>query len=166
MFTPMNIAMPTAQNSFNPSSSSTWPHSLSDAATPRDATPSIGKASSGSSLVRTILEDYGKEILESASDQFLDLAVRLRLQKISGNKLVKLLAEAGRLGYQKTNIIDKETGVRSAQEANAGSRSKPDAIATPKPPGTIAGQYCALSTASSQPPSLEESRAPKRTNTV
>jgi hypothetical protein len=135
----MNIAIPTAENSVDPSSSSTWPYSPGDAATPRDATPSIGKVSSGLSLVHSILKDYSKEILKSASDQFLDLAARLQLQKISGKELVKLLVEAGRLGYKETDIIDEETGVCSAQEANAGSRSKPDVIATPKPPGTIAG---------------------------
>lgn len=103
---------------------------------------------------------YGKEILESTSYQFLDLTVRLRLQKISESEVVKLLTEAGRLSYQKTDTILGETGARSAP------RSKPDAIATPKPPVAIAGQYHPISTASSQPPSLGESRAPKHTNTV
>ena len=52
--------------------------------------PSIGKAAVGSPLVRTILEAYGKEILESASEQFLDLALEMRLQTISARELGKL----------------------------------------------------------------------------
>jgi hypothetical protein len=34
----------------------------------------------------SILESYGKEILESASEQFLDLAVEVRLQTISARE--------------------------------------------------------------------------------
>ena len=53
--------MSSAQSSIAPYSSS---HAASDAVT----TPSIGKAATGSPLVRAILESYGKEIPESASD--------------------------------------------------------------------------------------------------
>jgi hypothetical protein len=84
--------MPSAQSSIASDSSS---HATSDAVT----APSIGKAATGSPLVRTILESYGKEILESASEQFLNLAVEVRLQTISARELVKLLAKANRLGY-------------------------------------------------------------------
>lgn len=80
-------------------------YAISDAA-------SIGKAATGSPLVCAILESYGKEILESASDQFLDLAVGVRLQTISARELVKLLAKANRLGYQETDIVDDETYAR------------------------------------------------------
>jgi hypothetical protein len=98
--------------------------------------------------VRAILESYGKEILESASDQFLDLAIGVRLQTISARELVKLLAKAKRLGYQETDIIDDEDGVRYVQEANAGSPSEPNGIETPKPRATITGQRLPPSTAS------------------
>ncbi|CZR69650.1 uncharacterized protein PAC_19550 [Phialocephala subalpina] len=108
-----------ATNSVDSSSSSTWPHCPSDEATPVDATPSIGRSSSDSSL---------------------------RTRK-----------------FACTDIIDEES---DRPVHGAGSPSKPNAIATPKPLGTVAGQYRPLFVASSQPPSLEESRAPKRTNTV
>ena len=128
--------------------------------------PSIGKAATGSPLVRAILESYSKEILESASEQFLDLAVEVRLQTVSASQLVKLLAKANRLGYQETDIVDDENGARPVQGGNANSRSKPDATRTPKPPTAIAGQCRPHSTAPSQPLSLEKSRAPNRTNTA
>ena len=128
--------------------------------------PSIGKAATGSLLVSAILETYGKEILESASEQFLDLALEVRLQTISARELVKLLAKANRLGYQETDIVDDENGARPVQGGNANSRSKPDAIGTPKPPGAIAGQCRPHSATSSQPLSLEKARAPNHTNTA
>jgi hypothetical protein len=137
-------------------------HATIDAVT----APSIGQAATGSRLVRAILESYGKEILESASEQFLDLAVEVRLQTISARELVKLLAKANRLGYQETDITDDENGARLVQGGNANSRSKPDAIGTPKPPGAFAGQCRPHSTASSQPLSLEKSRTPNGTNTA
>jgi hypothetical protein len=75
---------------------------------------------------------------------------------------VKLLAKANRLGYQQTDIVDDENGARPVRGGNTNSRSKPDAIGTPKPPGAIAGRC--RSTASSQPHSLEKSRTQNRTN--
>jgi hypothetical protein len=114
--------------------------------------------------VRVILEAYGKEILESASEQFLDLALEVRLQTISARELVKLLAKANRLGYQKTNTVDDENDAPPIQGGNTNSRSKPDAIGTPKPPGAIAGQRRPHSATSSQPLSLEKARAPNHIN--
>ncbi|KAG4414295.1 hypothetical protein IFR04_012591 [Cadophora malorum] len=146
--------------------SSIAPHSSSNATSDAVTAPSIGKAATGSPLVRAILESYGKEILESASEQFLDLAVEVRLQTISARQLVKLLANANRLGYQETDIVDDENGARPVQGGNANSRSKPDATRTPKPPTAIAGQCRPHSTTPSQPLSLEKSRAPNRTNTA
>jgi hypothetical protein len=105
--------------------------------------------------VRSILESYGKEILESASEQFLDLAVEVRLQTISARELVKLLAKANRLRYKETDTVDDENSASLVQGGNANSRSKPDAIGTPKPPGAIAGQCRAYFTALFQPLSLE-----------
>jgi hypothetical protein len=153
------IATPAAQSSVDNSSSSTWPRPPPDAIISKDTAPSIGKAATGSPLVRSILNAYSKEILKSASDQFLNLAVRVRLQTISARELVKLLAKAKRLGYQKTDIIDDEDGVRPVQKANTGSPSKPNGIETPKPWATVADQRRPLSTASTQPPPLEESQA-------
>ena len=116
--------MPSAKSSVAPDSSS---YTTNDAVT----APSIGKAATGSPLVRAILESYGKEIFESASEQFFDLAVEVRLQTISVRELVKLLAKANRLGYQETDIFEDENGSRPVQGGNANSRSKPDAIGTP-----------------------------------
>jgi hypothetical protein len=56
--------MSSAQSSIAPDSSS---YATNDAVT----APSIGKAATGSPLVRAIFESYGKEILVSASEQFL-----------------------------------------------------------------------------------------------
>jgi hypothetical protein len=90
--TPISIIISSAQSSIVPHSSS---YATGDAIT----APSIGKAATGSPLVRAILESYGKEILESASEQFLDLAIEVRLQIIGASELVKLLAKANRLGH-------------------------------------------------------------------
>ncbi|KAH7378856.1 hypothetical protein BKA64DRAFT_728065 [Cadophora sp. MPI-SDFR-AT-0126] len=70
--------------------------------------PSVGTATTGSLLVRTILKAYGKEILESASEQFLDLALEVRLQIIRLRELAKLLTKANRLGYQENDTVDDE----------------------------------------------------------
>ena len=67
----MKIAAPTAQSSLDTCSSSAWPHPPTDDIISKNASPSIGKATAGSPLVRAILESYGKEILESATDHFL-----------------------------------------------------------------------------------------------
>lgn len=114
--------------------------------------------------MRAILEAYGKEILESASEQFLNLALEARLQTINVRELVKLLAKANRLGYQETDTVDNENGASPIQGGNANSRSKPDTIGIPKPPGAIAGQCRPHSATSSQPLSLEKGRAPNHTN--
>jgi translation initiation factor 6 (eIF-6) len=88
--------------------SSITPHSSSHTTSDTVTAPSIGKATAGSPLVCVILESYSKEILESISEQFLDLAVEVRLQTISASQLVKLLAKVNRLGYQETDIDDDE----------------------------------------------------------
>jgi hypothetical protein len=162
----MKIATPAAQSSVDHSSTSTLSHSSSDAVISEDAVPSIGKASSGSSLVRSILQAHGKEILEFASDQFLDLAVAIRLKTIGARELVGLLAEAERLGYGKADIIDDNDYDGQVQVACESPRSSLDAIRTSKPPATIDVQCHSVSTAPSQPSSLEELRAPKRTSTA
>ncbi|KAH7379008.1 hypothetical protein BKA64DRAFT_687098 [Cadophora sp. MPI-SDFR-AT-0126] len=151
--------MSSALNSVAPDQSS---QATSNAVT----APSIGKAATGSPLVRTILEAYGKEILESASEQFLDLAIEVRLQTISARELGKLLAKANRLGDQETDTVDDKNGTPPVQGGNANSRSKPGAIGTPKPPGAIAGQRGPHSATSSQPLSLKKARAPNHTNTA
>jgi hypothetical protein len=79
---------------------------------------------------------------------------------------VKLFAKANRLGYQETDTVGDENGAPPVQGGNANSRSKPDAIGTPKPPGAIAGQCRPHSATSSQPLSLGKARAPNHTNTA
>jgi len=148
-----------APSSIAPHSSS---HTTSDAVT----APSIRKAATGSPLVRVILESYSKEILESTSEQFLDLAIEVRLQTISVSQLVKLLTKANRLGYQETDIDDDENSARPIQGGNTNTRLKPDVTGTLKLPTTITGQCRPHSIALSQPLSLEKSRAPNRTNTA
>jgi hypothetical protein len=89
--------------------------------------------------MRAILESYSKEILKSTSEQFLDLAVEVRLQTVSTSELVKLLAKANRLRYQEMNIIDDENVSCLVQGGNVNSQSKPGVIGTLKLPATIAG---------------------------
>ena len=92
--------------------------SSSDIVISQDATPSIGKAWNDSSLVRSILAAFGKEILEFASDQFLDLGLELRLKTVSARDLVIPLAKAQRLRYSKTDVIDDEKPVHQAHEGS------------------------------------------------
>ena len=127
--------------------------------------PSVGTAATGSLLVRTILEAYGKEILESASEQFLDLALEVRLQTISPRELAKLLAKANRLGYQENDTVDDENGASPVQGGNENLRSKPDAVGTPKPRGAIAGERGPHCATPSQPLFLKNARAPNHTKT-
>jgi hypothetical protein len=146
--------------------SSITPHSSSHATSDAITAPLIGKAATGSPLVRVILESNSKEILESISEQFLDLAIEVRLQTISVSQLVKLLAKANRLGYQETDIVDDENGARPVQGGNTNARSKLDVTGTLKPPTTITSQCRPHSIAPSQPLSLEKSRALNRTSTA
>ncbi|KAI9745588.1 MAG: hypothetical protein M1818_001122 [Claussenomyces sp. TS43310] len=127
---------------------------------PSDGGLSIERASKSSSLVHSILEAYDKDILEFASDQFLDLAVAIRFKSIDARELVGISAEAERLGYSKTDIIDDEELVCK------GSPSRLDASGPSKPPATIDGQCYSISKASSQLPSFENSQASARTNTT
>jgi hypothetical protein len=87
----MNITMP-APSSVDPPSSLTYPSS-SDAVTPKDAAPPIGSAANGTLLWRSILDAHGREILECATDKFLDLARALRLEAISRESSILMLAE-------------------------------------------------------------------------
>ena len=74
--------------------------------------------------MRAILESYGKEILESASEQFLDLAVEVRLQTISARELVKLLAKANSLGIKRrTSSTTKMVPVLSRKALQIHDRS-------------------------------------------
>jgi len=155
----MDIATPEAQSFGDHSSTSTLGPFPSDAALD-DAGLSIERASKSSSLVHSILEAYGKDILEFASDQFLDLAVAIRFKTIDARELLGMLAEAERLGYSKTDIIDDEELVCER------SPSRPDASGPSKPPATIDGQCYSISKASSQLPSFENSQATARTNTT
>jgi hypothetical protein len=151
----MYIATPAAQSSVDHSSTSTLSHSSSDAVISEDAVPSIGKASNGSSLVHSILQAYSKEILEYASDQFLDLAVAIRLKTIGARELVGLLAEA------EADIIDDEDYDDQVKAAWESPRSSLDAIRTSKPPATIDVQCRPVSTAPSQSSSLGRTTSPK-----
>jgi hypothetical protein len=99
-----------------------WPRPLSEShihlfelnvATPpsgaiisRDASPSIRNVSNRRSLGRSILEAYNNEILDIASDLFLNLAIKLRLKTTCARDLVNLLAKAERLRNQKADSIN------------------------------------------------------------
>ena len=139
------------------------PDQSSEATSDIVTAPSVGTAATGSLLVRTILEAYGKEILESASEQFLDLALEVRLQTISPRELAKLLAKANRLGHQENDTADDEHGASTVQGGNENLRSKLDVVGTPKPRGAIAGERGPHYATPSQPLFLKKARVPNHT---
>jgi hypothetical protein len=152
---------PTALRFIDTSSSSTHPSS-SDTTIPKDTAPPIGSAANGPSLWRSIIDTHGKEILECASDQFLDLATALRLETINARDLVDLLAKAGRPRYIETDIVEGNAGERLDHEAR-GPRLRLDANSASTLPGQKTGQgRSASSTPSPQPSPVQASREPKR----
>ena len=116
----MNISTPTALGFYQTSSNSTHPSS-SEAINSKDAPAVIESTANDLSLWRTILNIHGKEILECATNQFLDLAMVLRLETISARDLVHLLAKAGRLGYRETDVIEDDAGDPLVHEVHEGS---------------------------------------------
>lgn len=150
----MNISAP---SSIDTSSSLTQPSS-SDTLAPKDAAPPIRGATNGPSLWRSILDTHGKEILECASDQFLDLATALRLKTINARDLVSLLAKAGRLGFRETDVVEDETVGPLTHEADEGLSTS----FAPNLPGERTSQGRSDSTASPQPSPIEPSRELKR----
>jgi hypothetical protein len=81
-----------------------------------DTSPATARAEESSTLWRTILDPHGGQILEYASDQFLDLAVSRRLKSINARDLINLLANAERLGYIDTDIVDHDETVHTVYE--------------------------------------------------
>jgi hypothetical protein len=119
----------------------------------KGAAPPIETAANRS-LWRSILDTHGKEILQCASDQFLDLAAGLRLERISARDLVRLPAKAGKLGPKSTNIVKVNALDCLSHEAIQGTNSAskvPDA-------GTDHGSNCT----GSEPSLAEASRGRKR----
>ncbi|KIN03298.1 hypothetical protein OIDMADRAFT_53095 [Oidiodendron maius Zn] len=126
--------------------SSLAPLSSTDTIIPKDDAPLIGNAAKGSSLWRSILDTHGKEILERASHQFLDLATALRLQTITTRDLVGSPAKAGRL----VDASDKD------KQPSRSARS------TSILPGARKGQGRSDYTASPHPSPVNIFREPKR----
>jgi hypothetical protein len=100
-FTTMDIGTPSSQGSIDSPSSA----NPSRAAVFKGAAPSTGRAED--SLLRTILDKHGREMLNFASSQFLDHAMALRLRTIAAKDLVSMLAKAERLGYSETDVISE-----------------------------------------------------------
>jgi hypothetical protein len=113
---------------------STLQPSSSEVVTPRAAGRQTcpPKATGDSSLWRTILDEHGEDILEHASDQFLDLVMSRRLKTIKAEDLVCMLARADRLGYSEVDIFhdDNET-VNTIHEAQRIARICLDATSNP-----------------------------------
>jgi hypothetical protein len=97
----MDIGTPSSQGSIDSPSSA----NPSRAAVFKGAAPSTGRAED--SLLRTILDKHGREMLNFASSQFLDHAMALRLRTIAAKDLVSMLAKAERLGYSETDVISE-----------------------------------------------------------
>jgi hypothetical protein len=91
----MSFSKTTTQSSVDISSSLTPPSSI-NSNIPEDAALLIGNDTNSPSLWCSILDTYGKEILECASHPFLDLTMALRLDTISTRDLVCLLSKARR----------------------------------------------------------------------
>ncbi|OTB18499.1 hypothetical protein K445DRAFT_20057 [Daldinia sp. EC12] len=56
------------------------------------------------------LNELASEILEKASDYFLDMALEKRLRTIDARSLINALARAERLGYENSDILDDRQG--------------------------------------------------------
>ncbi|KAI2784575.1 hypothetical protein F4815DRAFT_453514 [Daldinia loculata] len=59
------------------------------------------------------LNELANDILEKASDYFLDQALEKRLRSIDARSLINALARAERLGYENSDILDDRKGNRS-----------------------------------------------------
>lgn len=134
----MDIAMPSALNSVDSANPSR-------AAVFKGAAPSTGRAED-LSLWRQILDTHGSQILGYASSEFLDLAVARRLQTIGSRGLVNVLAKAGRLGFNETDVIsDNETDEQTVQavhetQGRARSRHATGTLMPLTPPSERVGQ--------------------------
>jgi hypothetical protein len=132
--------------------------------TPENAASPISSAPNGPSLWRSILDTHGREILEFASDQFLDLATALRLETISGKDLVNLLTKAGRLSHREADVIDDDEVAPLVQAHNSGQPHL-DANSAPTLRAERIGQDGGNSAPSPQASLVEVSRVPKRLKT-
>lgn len=87
-----------------------------------------------SSIWCTILDEHGRKILKFASIEFLDRAMRLRLQTIGAKDLVKMLADAERLGFSETDVIsDDGTDDETVEAAHIRARSGLNVTGTSTP---------------------------------
>ena len=156
----MNISTPAALTSIDTSSSLPHPSSW-DTSIPKDAASPTGRAEIGPSLWRSILDIYAKEILECASDQFLDLAVVLRLETINAKDLVDLLAKTGRQRHIEADIIEDEAGECLAYKARD-TQLRLDAKSASMLSGQKIDQGRRASTPSPQRSPVQASRERKR----
>ena len=117
------------------------------------AAPPFELASTGSPLMRKILDTHGKEILESASEQFLTLALEKRLETLPPGDLLKLLTN--RIGCQKSDGMDDEFGAPAVLRGNANARSKLNEPKTSKPLGAITKEFCPTESLLSEPSSAK-----------
>lgn len=150
----MTVATPTSQSAVN-SPNSTYPSTI---AISRDAAPATGRGEESSTLWRTILDAHGGQILEYASDQFLDRAVSRRLKSIKTRDLVNLLANAERLGYKETDIVGRDETVHIVHEIQARPRSSLDTAGTLIRPGERVGHR---GSDPSDPPRLLDIEGPR-----
>ena len=57
-------------------------------------------------VLTLVMAEHSVEILDVATDEFLDLALQRRLETIDANKLVDFLAKAGRLGFDEMDVFN------------------------------------------------------------
>ena len=68
---------------------------------------------------------HGRQILDCASSQFLDLATARRLETIDERYLVSLLAKAEGLGYSGTDAVGHDETVHAIQDAHDPLTTRP-----------------------------------------
>lgn len=127
--------------------------------TPKGAIPPVEIAGNGP-LWRSILDTHSKEILQCASDQFLDLAAKLRLERINARDLVRLPAKAGELGSKGTNIVENNALDCLPHEANESTQASLATHSASKVPD--AGTDHGSDSTASEPSPAEATRGPKR----
>jgi hypothetical protein len=68
-------------------------------------------------VLKRVMAERGSQLLAVATPEFLDQAMKLRLESISAKELVALLAGARRLGYDEMDLVDEDEVVMPVGEA-------------------------------------------------
>ncbi|KAI2640623.1 hypothetical protein GGS26DRAFT_539080 [Hypomontagnella submonticulosa] len=103
-------------------------------------------------LSSTDIDELSDDILEKASDRFLDLALQRRLRTIDARSLINALAHAERLGYENSDILE-EQNEQSSRFNPAPALFDPSPNPAPTEPASRLKHRSSL-------PSVQQTRAP------